>query len=82
MLDSSTLDEKGRANCGLLKCDICHSCAPSGSADFLSESANRRVRMGLKLGGRREGRLSVERNRCVGQRTVRMRFVGGKRRQC
>jgi len=60
--ETSTLGEKGRANWGLLKCDICHSSAPSGLADFLSESANRRVRMGLKLGDEREGQLFVERN--------------------
>ena len=37
------------ANSMVLKCFSCHFCPPSGSADFLSATANRRVKTGLKL---------------------------------
>ena len=35
-----------------LKCVNCHSCPPPGSADRLSDTANRMVNMGLRLQGR------------------------------
>lgn len=44
---------------GVLKCFSCHFCPPSGSADFLSEITNRRVKMGLKLESEHEDQLAV-----------------------
>ena len=48
-----------------LKCSSCHFCPPSGSANFFSEIANRRVKMGLRLesgcGDQSPGMRSVHR---------------------
>ena len=54
------------AKWGVLKCVSCHFRLPSGSADFLSEIANRRVKMGLKLGSEREDQLLMEEGRRIG----------------
>ena len=49
MVDNCISGETTRAKWGVLKCVTSHCCPPSGSAVFLSEIANRRVKMGLKL---------------------------------
>ena len=64
--DTRLSGERALARFGVLKCVSCHFCPPSGSAAFLSEIANRRVKMGLTLERECEDQLFVEKDRRVG----------------
>ena len=50
----------------VVKCFNCHSCTPSGSADFFSEIANRRVRTGMTLEIKYEDQLHARARGCDG----------------